>query len=254
PPKPVPRHIDQNLVSSYYEQFSFGLQYELAKDLALESDYIGTLGRKLTGILNRNTFDGRTSGAGLTPSTARPNPLFNSDNARGNYYGSNYHALDLTLRKRFSHGLQVNANYTYSKALDELSDVFRSKTAQISATDVQNLRYDYGPADFDVRHRFVFGLNYDVPFLASNRWLGGWSLNTIVSWNTGSPIGLTDSADDANKDGVRTDRPEFVGPSTVLGSIVGKEQVVSGTNAYVYLDPTQFAPIDGATFACPANV
>jgi len=256
-PKPVPRHIDQNLVNAYYEQFSFGLQYQLAKDFALETNYVGTLGRKLTGILNRNTFDGRVSGApgagGLT-STARPNPLFNSDNARGNFYNSNYNALDVTLRKRFSGGLSFNANYTYSKALDELSDVFRSKTAQISATDVQNLRYDYGPADFDVRHRFVIGLNYDVPFLASNRWLGGWSLNTIVSWNTGSPIGLTDSADDANKDGVRTYRPEFVGPSTVLGSIVGKEQVVSGTNAYVYLDPTQFAPIDGATFACPANV
>ncbi len=125
-PKPIPRHIDQNLVTAYYEQYNFGTQYELAKDFALEANYVGTLGRKLIGILNRNTYDGRTSGAG--PSI-RPNPTINSDNARGNFYSSNYNALNLTLRKRFSHGLSFNANYTYAKALDELSDVFRSKTA-----------------------------------------------------------------------------------------------------------------------------
>jgi len=43
--------------------------------------------------------------------------------------------------------------------LDELSDVFRSKTAQISATDLQNIHYDYGPANFDIRHRVVGSFN-----------------------------------------------------------------------------------------------
>ena len=235
-PKPVPRHMDQNLVTPYYMQESFGLQYQLAKDFALEASYVGTLGRKLIGIENRNTFDGRTSGAG---SASRPNALFGSDNARGNYYGSNYNALDVTLRKRFSYGLSMNASYTYSKALDEISDVFRAKFGPgvfTSATDVQNLRNDYGPADFDLRHRVVVSLNYDLPFFHGNRWLGGWTTNGIVSWNTGSPIGMVDTGDDANRDGVVTDRPEFEGPGSVLGSIVGKE--TNGT--YQYLDPTQF--------------
>jgi hypothetical protein len=245
---PIPRHIDQNLVTAYYEQFSFGVQYELAKDFALETDYVGTLGRKLIGILNRNTYDGLRA-TGFT--AVRPNPTINSDNARGNYYGSNYNALNLTLRKRFSHGLSFNANYTYSKALDELSDVFRSKTTQISATDVQNIRYDYGPADFDVRHRIVVSYNYDVPFMQQNRWLGGWSLNGIVSWNTGAPIGLLNSGADPNRDGTRTDRPQFIGSGDVLGAIVGKEQVVNGSNAYVYLDPLQFdqVPVPAGSWA-----
>ena len=255
-PKPVPRHIDQNLVTAYYEQYSFGLQYELAKDIALETNYIGTLGRKLVGILNRNTFDGRTSGAG---STQRPNQLFNSDNARGNYYDSNYNALDVTLRKRFSHGLTLNANYSYSKALDQLSDVFRAKTAQISATDVQNVHLDYGPSDFDVRHRVVASYNYDVPLMKTSRWLGGWQLNGIVSWNTGSPIGLLDAPasghDDGNRDGVRTDRPAFIGSGSLLGSIVGKEEVPAGGNkiAYVYLDPNQYARVINAFDSPPTG-
>jgi hypothetical protein len=243
-PKPVPRHIDQNLATAYYEQYSFGMQHDLGHNYALELNYIGTLGRKLIGIVNRNTFDGRTAGIGLN---TRPNPLFNNDNARGNYYGSNYNALTATLRKNFSNGLSFNANYTYAKALDELSDVFRTKNnAAISATDVQNIGFDYGPADFDVRHRLVASYNYDLPFMRTNRWLGGWSLNGIFSWNTGSPIGLFDSLGDPNRDGQRIDRPNFnyQVSSDQLSSIVGKEQVLPGatSNAYVYLDQGHFAP------------
>ncbi len=238
-PKPVPRHMDQNLLTPYYMQTSFGLQYALAKDFVLETNYVGTLGRKLLGIVNRNTFDGRTSGAGQTN---RPNPFFNSDNARGNYYGSNYNALDVTLRKRFSHGLSLNANYTYAKAMDELSDVFRARNAAVSATDVQNLRNDYGPADFDIRHRVVVSSSYDLPFFHENRWIGGWTVNTIVSWNTGAPIGVFDGTSDSNKDGTRIDRPNFIGSGSVLGSIKGKEMIDpnSGLPVYQYLDQSQF--------------
>jgi hypothetical protein len=235
-PKPVPRHMDQNMVAPYYMQYNLGVQYSLAKDYVIEANYVGTLGRKLLGIVNRNTFDGRTSGAG---STIRPNPIFNSDNARGNYYTSNYNALELTLRKRFSHGLSLNANYTYAKALDQLSDVFRSRTAAVSATDVQNLRNDYGPADFDIRHRVVVSFNYDLPIFRGNRWLGGWTTNAIVSWNTGAPLGLFDGSSDSNFDGTRIDRPNFIGSGSVLDAIKSSGREVDGT--YQYLDVSQFA-------------
>jgi hypothetical protein len=253
-PKPIPRHIDQNLETAYYEQWNFGLQHALGKDFVFEANYVGTGGRKLIGIVNRNTFDGRTSGAG---GSGRPNKIFNSDNARGNYYGSNYNALQAALRKRFSYGLSFGASYTYAKALDQLSDVFRSKNAAISATDVQNLRVDYGPADFDVRHRLVASYGYDLPFLRQNRWLGGWSLNGIFSWNTGSPVATLDAPasghDDGNRDGVRTDRPQYIGGGSVTSAIVGKEQVVNGSNAYVYLDPTKFARVINAFDTAPTS-
>ena len=256
-PKPVPRHMDQNLMTPYYMQESFGLQYQLAKDFALEASYVGTLGRKLIGIENRNTFDGKNA-CPLTQnpyppnnpctlagfpngfSGTRPNTTFNSDNARGNYYGSNYNALDVTLRKRFSRGLSLNANYTYAKALDEISDVFRAKFGNnlVSATDVQNLRSDYGPADFDIRHRVVVSFDYDLPFFHGNRYIGGWTVNSIISWNTGSPIGLVDTGRDANKDGTNSDRPEYIGTgSNPKSSIVGKEK----NGQYVYFDASQFA-------------
>ena len=237
-PKPVPRHMDQNLMIPYYMQQSFGLQYALAKDFALEASYVSTLGRKLLGIENRNTFDGRISGAG---SSARPNPLFGSDNARGNYYGSDYNAFDLTLRKRFSHGLSLNASYTYAKALDEISDVFRTTNGGTTfgneaATDQQNVRNDYGPSDFDLRHRIVVSFDYDLPVFHGNRYLGGWTVNSIISWNTGAPIGMFDSSSDANQNGVRSDRPEFVGSGGVLSSIIKRK----ANGAYQFLNPADF--------------
>jgi hypothetical protein len=130
----------------------------------------------------------------------------------------------------------MNASYTYAKALDELSDVFRSRTAAISATDVQNIRNDYGPSDFDLRHRVVVAFNYDLPFFHGNRLLGGWTVNGIVSWNTGAPIGLLDGSSDSNKDGTRIDRPNYIGSGSVTSHILKKE--VNGT--YQYFDPTVF--------------
>jgi hypothetical protein len=198
--------------------------------------------------------------------------LFNSDNARGNFYDSNYNALNVTLRKKFSYGLSFNANYTYAKALDDLSDVFRARNAAISVTDNQNPSLDYGPADFDIRHRFVFSYNYDLPILKGNRWLGGWTLNGIFQANTGAPVALLDAPasghDDGNYDGVRTDRPMYIGGGSPTGAIMGKEQVVNGSNAYIYLDPSKFArvvndvaaeagapgSVVGQVFTCPANV
>ena len=233
-PKPVPRHMDQNLVAPYYMQEHFGFQYAAAKDVVVEASYVGTMGRKLIGIENRNTFDGRLVGG----NSARPNPIFGSDNARGNYYGSNYNALQVSVKKRFSHGLSLNANYTYAKSLDELSDAFRQKNGGTSTTDVENLKNDYGPSDFDIRHRVVVDFNYDLPFFRGNRWIGGWTVNSIISWNTGSPIGFIDSSSDANEDGTRTDRPEYTGSGSVVSHIIGKE--IAGT--YQYLDPGPIQP------------
>ena len=70
-----------------------------------------------------------------------------------------------------------------------------------------------------------------------------------MSWNTGSPIGFVDSSGagtDSNMDGTKSDRPEFIGPGTVLGSIIGRgrERIDPNTNSpvYQYLDPAQYGP------------
>jgi hypothetical protein len=121
-----------------------------------------------------------------------------------------------------------------------------------------NLRNDYGPADFDVRHRFVFSPTYDLPFMKGNRWLGGWSVNSIISWQTGASIPLFDSIADPNQSGVANQRPAFAGSS--LSSVINTN--VSPAHGYISnpIDPVtglgkNFQEVNQATgVGCPATV
>jgi hypothetical protein len=232
-PAPNPRHMDQNIVTPYYEQAHLGFQWEFAKGYVLEPEYVGTLGHKLIGLSDINTFDGRVA-SGLT--TTRPNPNVGADNFRSNGYASNY------LRKTYAYGLALNTSYTYSKALDDVSDLFNNGSA-LRPTDNMNHAVDYGAADFDTRHRIVGTVSYDLPFMKQNRWIGGWGVNSIVSWQTGHPWSPFSSSSgyDLNKDGYRTDR---VVPTASIGSTYIHGSPADGT----------LNPADWVLYTCPATV
>jgi hypothetical protein len=272
-PLAAPRAIDQNLVTAYYEQSNLGFQYDLGRGMVWETDYVGTLGRKLVGIKNLNTFDGRRAG-GLNPdnpfgqnnATSRPNATVGSINLRTNGFSSNYHALQTGLRKRFSNGLQFDANYTYSKALDQVSDTFTPRGGGINGipkiTDSLDPHLDYGPADFNIKHRFVVSYSYDLPFFKGNRWLGAWSVNGIIDAQSGVPFSPFDlTGQDANKDGIPNDRAAFVGTGSVKSALTGKNPgegffnpadfaAISPGNPYPY-DPVAAG---NQLIGCPPNV
>lgn len=256
-PKPNPRHMDQNLVSPYYEQLHFGFQWEFAKGYVFEPEYVRTLGRKLIGYWDINTFNGRTacppaaySATSLCAlagfpngfSSARVNASIGADNFRSNAFKSNYNGLQLSLRKAYGVGVQFNASYTYSKALDTLSDMFNPR-AGLSVTDSMNRSYDYGPADFDLRHRFIGSVSYDLPFFKQNRFAGGWMVNTIVTLQTGVPFTPYSSARDLNKDGRTIDRIVTVGGVAPKSTLTGKSP------ADGYFDKTKWQ-----NYVCPSTV
>jgi len=266
-PVPNPRHMDQNMTTPYYEQAHLGLQWEFAKGWVFEPEYVTTYGKKLIGLSDINTYNGRVAfGTPCDPSTGdpadvvgcRPNEAVGADNFRSNGYGSNYHALQASVRKAYSSGLSINANYTWSKAIDDVSDLFNNG-AGARPTDNENHSIDKGPADFDTRHRVVATVSYELPFMKGNRFLGGWGMNTIVSYQTGhpwTPFGGNAGAADKNKDGYRTDRilPNDHGVPT--GSVESTE--ISGSPAFGTLDRSKwgFNP-DTNTFSyftCPASV
>lgn len=248
--KPTPRHINQNLVTAYYEQVHVGFEYQIAQGYVLETNYVGTLGRKLVGLQDINNYDGRVACSGtLQPNCAlngypqgfkstRITTLFNGDNFRSNKYNSNYNALQVSLRKGFSNGLQILANYTYSKALDEVSDVFTQKGGLVGTADVLNPSLDYGPADFDVKHNAVITLNYATPWKKNNLLLGGWTVSPIITLQSGTPITLLDSAHDPNRDGRYYDRPQFNLTGSLKNAITHSKSPADG-----YLKQNSFVPV-----------
>jgi hypothetical protein len=255
--KPVPRHVNQNLVTAYYEQANLGFEYQAAKGLVLEANYIGTWGRKLVGLEDANNYDGRTACATVTAAckaagyttgftSGRITTLFNSDNFRTNGFASNYNGLQLSARKSFSGGLQFLLNYTYSKALDEISDVFTTKTGQTGITDPQNPSYDYGPSDYDVRNLVSLQINYEIPYKKNNIFFGGFGITTITQMQSGTEFTVTDSSAsyDPNKDGRMVDRGIYIGSGSIKNGINHK---VSAADGYLKL-------ADFGTYTCPATV
>jgi hypothetical protein len=259
-PAPSPRHMDQNLVTPFLYQAFLGVQYEVAKDTVVEANYITTLGRELTGVVNINTFNGRSGGTLATTgrslgSTRRPSTAIASDNFRTNAFTSSYHGGQLILRHRARFGLQLNASYTFSKAIDTISDAFNARLG-LNPTDNFNLNLDRGRADFDVRHKFVTDFNYEIPFFKENRWLGGWEATGIVTVQTGAPFSVfsSSSSEDANADGIFTDRAVFVGGGSLNSVINNSKSPADG-----YFDSSQFvgmvtrAKAVGPATACGPN-
>jgi hypothetical protein len=228
-PTPSPRHMDQNLVTPYIQQYFLGVQHEFADGFLFETSYVSTLGRKLTGVVDINTFNGRTRGG----SSRRPNPSIAGDNFRTNAFKSSYHSLQAGVRNRTKWGLQFHSHYTFAKAIDEISDAFNARLG-LRPTNNFNIALDRARADFDVRHRFVTSFSYEVPFYKNNRWLGGWVATGIVSLSTGVPFSVFHSGEDPNADGYLVDRAVFRG-SDLDGVITDNRSPADG-----FFDASQF--------------
>ncbi len=112
---------------------------------------------------------------------------------------SNYNAATLTLNKRFSHGLTLSANYTYSLALD---DGLANQNNAGFYTNSVHPGVAYGPSNFDRTHTFNAFYTYDIPAggnhrFATHTWfdrvLGGWYTSGIVQAWSGLPLFATES-------------------------------------------------------------
>jgi hypothetical protein len=241
--KPNPRHMDQNMVSPWYEQYHLGVQYALAQRYVVEAEWVATVGRKLIGYYDINTFNGRVAKG---QDTTRISTVIGADNYRNNRFSSDYHAMQLVLRKNYSAGIGFNVNYTWSRALDNLSDLFNGRGTTSGPMDTMNVGLDYGPADFNMTQRFVTTVSYDLPFAKKNRYIGGWSVNTIISLQTGVPFSpySSSSSYDANKDGRYTDRLYYNGSGGAMDSLTSTKSPADG-----YFDTTKWA-----RYACPATV
>jgi hypothetical protein len=101
--------------------------------------------------------------------------------------------------------------YTWSHALDDVSDVFPLAGAPVIAQDSKNLKGERASASFDTRHRFAGSVIWDLPFYrdgtdALARWLGGWQVTALFQAHSGQPFTLNLPVD-VNVDGNLTDRP-----------------------------------------------
>lgn len=212
PARPFPatsaRAVDQNIVNAYAHFWSASLEREVSANTVFSLQYSGSRGINLYSISDKNrTGSAQAFGLPLTTNivtgavnNSRLNNMESSMNQRANDGYSRYNALIASLdSSNFRNkGLSFTARYTYSVTRDNLSTTFAEtgQTFFLGFTDTWDPGLDYGYADFDVRHRFAGSVNYEVPFEGKSgiakHLLGGWSLNSIITLNTGYPFTIYD--------------------------------------------------------------
>src|ERR1700691_4234491 len=119
--------------------------------------------------------------------------------------------------------------------MDDLSDAFTGKGNNAGfPSDNLDPHLDYGPADYNVKHRVVASFVYDLPFANSNRWIGGWNVSGIVSVQSGADFSVYNSQVDSNQDGDFNDRAVYLGPGSITNAI---NHDVSPATGYLKVGP-----------------
>jgi hypothetical protein len=143
---------------------------------------------------------------------------FGSNALQSNIGHANYNALELSARHR-SGRLEFSGSYTYSKSMDQSSNV---------AEEVNpfNPALSYALSSFDVKHNFVLSYEYQLPFdriLRPNRLSQGWSISGITRFASGFPITMVNNGDNSligtNPNGINNssiDEPDYSGGSLHL--------------------------------------
>jgi len=257
--------LDANLSLPYTQDWDLNVQRSFGNDLLFEIGYVGTKGTRLPRFIEGNptvyipgqsspdNADQRRIHSGCTLTDPPGTPCeFSSTGLISGIAASSYHALETSLRKRFSHGLSFLASYTYSKAIDDVSsfNISGSGSIQVAgendlAQNPNNLAAERGPSLFDARHRLVFSYQWSLPFWQHQQeWyqhvLGGWQLNGIVTAMSGTPFTVFDSNDVSNQGGA----PEITGFSANRPNLVSGQDPNSGARAVVgWLNADAFARI-----------
>ena len=165
------------------------------------------------GAVTKAVLDAALAGSLRTPGVISP---FGSINAQSSNGSSNYHGLNVDLKKRFSHNMQFLASYTWAHSIDDSSDLQTLLLPQ----DNRNLPAERANSLFDQRHRLVLSGVINTP----DGWrTGSWmhkifsdfTIAPIIEASSGRPFNILTNIDTNSDQSSQTDRPN-VGPGGVL--------------------------------------
>ncbi len=277
----------------YSENFNYGFQWQATKDMMLETVYVGSLGRRLISSGETNfpslaseqyqlatylpAYNAGLISSPINPECARPlaactggiinpsDPLDPSGLPTGVQQLftdfsdglSDSHELQVTLDKRFSHGLTFRAAYTWGQTID-LTSGFRSRSS--TYTDPYDHRLDRADADFDVRNRFVFSGIWELPIArhVQNGFVSkvakGWQLNAITTFQSGQPFTVYANTNASQQDNY-LDRPDVIGPIPYTHQPRNSNQTFTsqcnGTSSGTETGNFWFDPTNLVCNACP---
>ena len=256
--------VDRTNGSGYSQQWNLAVQKTIGNDWNLEIAYLGSKNTRLgipdsninqlpaeylalgPALLSRvaNPYFGQVPASSSLGSATlaqqlllRPYPRFTTVALfRNNIGNSTYQAGSLKLEKRVSHGLTVNAAFTYSKLIDDASSVF-SQTIftgpvlnSTGAADAYNRHLEKSVSSGDIPRVFALGWVYEIPRLWK---ISGWQVAGLVRVQSGDAVAVTQATNNNSSLGFAVQRPnETANPNHFAGRSVAR-----------YFDTTAFAVV-----------
>ena len=199
------RAVNPNIKNAYAHLYSLSLERQINKSILASLSYSGSHGERGYSIAhyNANGYGNEFLGVPCSaqPCVARLNTQYTGINMRTNGGVSTYNALvgQMTIHDVAHSGVNLQASYTYSHALDNLSSTFSDGLQgnyQLGFMDPFHPGLDYGSADFDAQQRFSLSAIWAVPVFKGHKLqdkiLGGWELAPIFTAQTGNPFTMYD--------------------------------------------------------------
>ena len=214
--------IAPNLVNPYYQRWSLGIQRELPFNLILDMSYVGSKGTKLFINEDANPLvppDLRITPAGYTGTlSGRLDNTQGGRTVRTNGGSSIYHSGQFSVTRRFAKNLAFTGAYTYSKLIDNASEVFvqggvSSGTSTFAVPAVfGGDRLDRAVSLFDRTHAASFTYVYEIPWYREQRgfvghFLGGFQISGVTKFESGVPFTVANGLESNGITG--QDRPNW---------------------------------------------
>ena len=208
---------DQYLVNPLVLSYNLNVQYGFTRSFVLEVGYVGNRGERLIAGESKNSAQlasptdplncGLPSGCVTTNTSANVNqrvPVIGIPSGGftnlANVGDSSYNSLQVTLRKRFSQGLQFQGAYTFGRVFTpDAGLTYTSGTSStVNSNDPNNRAQQHAQADFNRTHRLVVSYTYDIPSYKkgngfAGKVLSGWGVSGLTTVQSGLPINITDS-------------------------------------------------------------
>jgi hypothetical protein len=196
PPGTTATALSPTFRTSYVNQWNFSIQHSFSSSDSIELGYLGSSGHKLANILDLSQCQ-PTASLFCSPA-ARPWPRYGLLLYADSTGNSTYEAVVAKYEHRAALGFDLRFEYTFAKSLTDSYQSSLTIFNQIS----QCRSCSKGPATFDVHHRAVGSLIWEMPFGRGQRFggrlpgwvdlaLGGWTLSAITTFATGQPVMLT---------------------------------------------------------------
>ena len=245
---PLPKDVSERspwgvIHRGYVQSWNFTLEHKLPGNVVASAGYVGSHSVHLLADydINAGSPGSGTAGLPFASTIGRTIPT----NMWDGYLSSNYHSLQVSVNRSFSHGLMLKGAYTYAKAIDYTDDDGWASVGWNWAPVFQRNR---AVAGFDRTHNLQLGWVYELPMGKGKMLaktgpaayvLGGWQVNGIFSAYTGTPFTV-------GAPGASLNAPNNTQTADQVNTTVNR---IGNTGpGQLYYDPTAFASVTAVRF------